>query len=73
MLAYYPLWGLHDPEPELSGKQRSLTLNNGPTRYANPPNVHGFYDEWAAASVPHVPSSGAARQAMHSYRQRRIA
>lgn len=69
VLAYYPLWGMHDPEIDLSGLGRTLTVN-GPAKCRHAP-VRNFWEGQQAASELYVPQGGIVPAAMHNARMRR--
>lgn len=39
LVAYWPMWGLASPEPDLSGKKNSITLANSPSRSNQAPTT----------------------------------
>jgi hypothetical protein len=55
VLRWWPLWGLHSPEIDLSPNAQTLTLTGAPPRGANAPNVSYFFPpfEYHATSVQH--------------------
>ena len=59
---YWPVWGIHSPEIDLSGQGNSLTLVNGPTR-ANHAPVTLFTPR--GATVPLIEEAGGADVRRH--------
>ncbi len=46
---YWPIWGLHSPEIELTANGIEITINNTLARYNHPP-VTSFTPKWAASA-----------------------
>lgn len=63
LVAYWPLWGVHDPEIDLSGNGNNLTLYNGPTRADHAPvaiftpKIWTLPEEIVTLSPPAAPSN----------------
>ncbi len=54
LVAYWPCWGLHDPELDLTANNRTLTLTGGPIQASHAPVVpfsKQYWKGWVAESV----------------------
>lgn len=64
LTGYWPLWGIHSPETDLSGNNRNLTLT-GTTRADHPPVVPFSRRFWSTMVIePPVAVGGILRQMM---------
>jgi hypothetical protein len=72
IIAYWPIWGVHSPEPELTGNGPNATLDGAPAFGNHPPIVRTRKTfHLIEESVPPV-GGLSIPVAMHNYRRRRV-